>query len=70
MDLKIIVTIVIPLILLCAILAMGYVKAPPDFAFIISGLSKSGRVLIGRAGLKIQRWQHRAGSTPASGTTK
>ena len=35
------------------IFAMGYVKAPPDQAFIISGLRKEPRILIGRAGVKI-----------------
>ena len=32
---------------------LGYVKAPPDQAFIISGPKKEARILIGRAGLKI-----------------
>lgn len=36
------------LILLC-----GYVKAPPDQAYIISGLKKETRILIGRAGIKV-----------------
>ena len=31
----------------------GYVKASPDTAYIISGLRKTPRVLIGRAGIKI-----------------
>jgi len=35
------------------ILATGYVKAPPDMAYIISGLKKEPRVLIGCAGIKI-----------------
>ncbi len=35
------------------IIATGYVKAPPDRAFIISGLRKSPKILIGRAGIKI-----------------
>ncbi|MBO4915843.1 MAG: flotillin family protein [Oscillospiraceae bacterium] len=35
------------------LLAAGYVKAPPDQAYIISGMGKEGRVLIGRAGLRI-----------------
>lgn len=33
--------------------ASGYVKAPPDRAYIISGLQKDRRVLIGKAGVKI-----------------
>ena len=36
-----------------AILLAGYVKAPPDKAYIISGLRKNPRILIGRAGIKI-----------------
>ena len=29
---------------------VGYLKAPPDTAYIISGLHKKKRILIGRAG--------------------
>ena len=36
-----------------SIFCLGYVKAPPDQAYIISGLRKNGRVLIGRAGIRI-----------------
>lgn len=32
---------------------LGYVKAPPDTAYIISGLRKKKRILIGRAGWRI-----------------
>lgn len=32
---------------------MGYVKAPPDIAYIISGMHKKPRILIGKAGFKI-----------------
>ena len=35
------------------IVAVGYVKAPPDKAFIISGLRKTPKVLVGKAGIKI-----------------
>lgn len=42
--------IVLTLIL---IVACGYVKAPPDMAYIISGLRKKPRVLVGQAGIKI-----------------
>lgn len=35
------------------IILSGYVKAPPDMAFIISGLKKHPKILIGRAGIKI-----------------
>jgi flotillin len=40
-------------IILLGILASGYVKAPPDRAFIISGLKKEPKILIGCAGIKI-----------------
>lgn len=40
-------------LLLIIILASGYVKASPDTAFIISGLRKRPKVLIGKAGIKI-----------------
>lgn len=47
----------IPFILLAAvilgIIASGYVKAPPDMAYIISGLKREPKVLIGCAGIKI-----------------
>lgn len=48
--------LIIPIIiaiLVIAFLASGYVKAPPDVAYIISGIKKEPRVLIGRAGIKI-----------------
>lgn len=44
---------VIVLVLVIVVLATGYVKAPPDRAFIISGLKKEPKILIGRAGIKI-----------------
>ena len=44
---------VILVVLLLIVLARGYVKAPPDRAFIISGLKKEPKILIGRAGIKI-----------------
>ena len=40
-------------VLVASILLTGYVKAPPNKAYIISGLKKEPRILIGRAGLKI-----------------
>jgi flotillin len=48
--LKMAVPIVIAIFVIL-ILAMGYVKAPPDTAFIISGLRK--RTIIGKASVKI-----------------
>ena len=40
-------------ILIIAIFLLSYVKAPPDHAFLISGVKKQPRVLIGRAGFRI-----------------
>ena len=36
-----------------ALLISGYVKAPPDKAYIISGMKKNPKILIGRAGIKL-----------------
>ena len=35
------------------VILSGYVKAPPDVAYIISGLKKNPKILIGRAGIKV-----------------
>ena len=45
--------ILIPVLVILVILLMGYVKAPPDQAYIISGLRKNSRILIGQAGIRI-----------------
>ena len=45
--------VIILVTVLLIIIASGYVKAPPDVAFIISGLKREPRVLLGRAGIKI-----------------
>lgn len=52
MLLSIIIVAVIILLLLVLIL-VSYVKAPPSQAFIISGISKEPRVLIGKGGFRI-----------------
>ena len=44
---------IIAAIILIGIIASGYVKAPPDTAYVISGFKKEPRILIGRAGIKI-----------------
>ena len=41
------------ILLLVLFLFISYVKAPPSSAFIISGLSKEPRVLIGSGGFRI-----------------
>ena len=54
---ELVLTFILPIILVAVLfillLTQGYVKAPPDHAYIISGIRKEPRVLIGRAGLKI-----------------
>lgn len=47
------IAIVLIVFLVIVIVTTGYVKAPADKAFIISGLKKEPKVLIGRAGIKI-----------------
>ena len=49
-------TVLIPLIvivLLIVLLCVGYVKAPPDMAYIISGVKKKSKVVIGKASIRI-----------------
>ena len=47
----------LPVIIIAALVILlfliGYVKAPPDQAYIISGLKKESKVLIGRAGIRV-----------------
>ncbi|WP_042274739.1 flotillin family protein [[Clostridium] dakarense] len=43
----------VALVLVLALVSRGYVKAPTDKAFIISGLRKQPRVVIGRATIKV-----------------
>ena len=48
--------LIIPALIALAViilLASGYTKAPPDMAYIISGVRKKPRILIGQAGVKI-----------------
>ena len=51
-NIGIIASIVLAIAIL-AILASGYVKASPNKAYIISGIKREPKVLIGRAGIKI-----------------
>ena len=44
--------VLVPAIIVIAVLIiciLGYIKAPPDMAYIISGLRKKPKILIGRA---------------------
>ena len=47
------VPVVLGVIVVCAILAAGYLKAPPDVAYVISGVRKKPRILVGQAGIRI-----------------
>ena len=50
------VGLIVPALIALAViilLASGYTKAPPDMAYIISGVHKKPRILIGQAGIKI-----------------
>lgn len=54
MEMEIMVAVIaIAVVLLVILLASGYVKAPPDIAYIISGFKKEPKILIGRAGIRI-----------------
>ena len=45
--------IIAAVVVVLVIIMLGYVKAPPDQAYIISGLKKESKVLIGRAGIRV-----------------
>ena len=49
----VLVALLIVVALIVIVIVSGYVKAPPDTAYIISGIKKTPKVLIGRAGIKI-----------------
>jgi flotillin len=53
MDIVRTVFAAILVIAVLSIIASGYVKAPPDQAYIISGVGKKPRYLIGRSGVRI-----------------
>lgn len=41
------------IVLVVLLLAISYVKAPPDMAFIISGVKKKSKIVIGKASIRI-----------------
>lgn len=43
----------IAVIAIIVLFCLGYVKAPPDQAYVISGMMKKPRILIGQAGFKV-----------------
>lgn len=52
-HLGIIIPVAIVVLLLILVFFTGYVKAPPDAAYIISGFRKDPKILIGRSGIRI-----------------
>lgn len=48
-----IILCIVAAVFLFIVFVTSYVKAPPDVAYIISGMRKTPKVLIGKAGLKI-----------------
>ena len=51
-SVSMIITAVIVVFILI-LLFSGYLKAPPDVAYIISGIRKKPRILVGKAGIRI-----------------
>lgn len=45
--------LLIVVVLLIALLCAGYVKAPPDMAYIISGIKKKSKIVIGKASIRV-----------------
>lgn len=58
------VPIVIIVVLVIVIFSAGYRKAPPDKAFIISGLRRKAKVVIGDCQTAVLRALRRAGACP------
>ncbi len=50
---EVIIPVMAVILIVVLVLITGYVKASPDTAYIISGLRKQPKVLIGKAGIKI-----------------
>lgn len=48
-----VIAVIAAVVLIVLLFVMGYVKAPPDMAFIISGIKKKSKILIGKAGVRI-----------------
>ena len=45
--------IILGVILVGVIIGLGYFKAPPDVAYIVSGLCKNPRIVVGKSGLRV-----------------
>lgn len=52
-NLSTIMVVAVVVVLVILLLAIGYVKAPPDMAYIISGIKKKSKVVIGKASIRI-----------------
>lgn len=48
-----VIAVIAVVVLIVLLFVIGYVKAPPDMAFIISGIKKKSKILIGKAGVRI-----------------
>ncbi len=48
-----VIAVIAAVVLIVLLFVIGYVKAPPDMAFIISGIKKKSKILIGKAGVRI-----------------
>lgn len=53
MEILSIIPVAVVALVVIAILVSGYVKAPPNTAYVISGMHKKPRILVGKAGIKI-----------------
>ena len=51
------IAIIIAIVALAVFIFISYVKAPPSFAYIISGIWKEPKVLIGTGGFRIPFFQ-------------
>lgn len=47
------IVIAVVVVLVLILFAVGYLKAPPDMAFIISGIKKQSKIVIGKATIRI-----------------
>ena len=47
------VIVAVVVVALLIFIAIGYVKAPPDMAYIISGFKKNSKIVIGKASIRI-----------------
>ncbi|MFV0350962.1 MAG: flotillin family protein [Oscillospiraceae bacterium] len=53
MEFVVALPIIIVAVVIVIICFMGYVKAPPDMAFIISGMRKETKIIVGRSSVRV-----------------